>query len=121
MAVARLLLVEDTVSLATLYREYLRDERYEIRHAPNHGEARGMLDREPPDAVLLDLRLPDGDGHKLLAEIRARRNPPPVIVTLWPALPDDLSRLIPGATWKVASSTWARLLLSPLASISCLP
>ena len=80
MAAVRLLLVEDTVSLATLYREYLRNEGYEIDHAPSLAEARAVLGRKPPDAVLLDLRLPDGDGLGLLAEIRARRNPPPVIV-----------------------------------------
>jgi two-component system repressor protein LuxO len=80
VAPARLLLVEDTVSLAALYREYLRDEGYEIRHAPRLSEARAQLADGPPDAVLLDLRLPDGDGLSLLAEIRAQPNPPPVVV-----------------------------------------
>jgi two-component system repressor protein LuxO len=75
-----LLLVEDTRSLAALYREYLRDEGFAIRHAPTLAEARAILADGPPDAVLLDLRLPDGDGLSLLAEIRARPNPPPVVV-----------------------------------------
>ncbi|NMJ42389.1 sigma-54-dependent Fis family transcriptional regulator [Roseomonas sp. JC162] len=77
---ARLLLVEDTLSLAALYREYLRDEAYEIEHAPNLAAARSALVARPPDAVMLDLRLPDGDGLSLLAEIRAMRTPPPVVV-----------------------------------------
>jgi two-component system repressor protein LuxO len=77
---ARLLLVEDTLSLAALYREFLREERHAIDHAPTLAEARRMLDATPPDAVLLDLRLPDGDGLGLLAEIRARPAPPPVVV-----------------------------------------
>ncbi|WP_137124354.1 sigma-54 dependent transcriptional regulator [Roseomonas sp. HF4] len=80
MAPARLLLVEDTVSLAALYREFLRDEGYDIHHAPTLAEARAVLAAGPPDAVLLDLRLPDGDGLSLLSEIRARRNAPPVVV-----------------------------------------
>jgi two-component system repressor protein LuxO len=80
VAPARLLLVEDTLSLAALYREYLRDEGYEILHAPTLAKARAALAAEPPDAVLLDLRLPDGDGLALLAEISAGRSPPPVVV-----------------------------------------
>ncbi len=80
MAPARLLLVEDTVSLATLYREYLRDEGHAITHAPTLAAARAVLARDPPDAVLLDLRLPDGDGLGLLAEISASAAAPPVVV-----------------------------------------
>jgi two-component system repressor protein LuxO len=77
---ARLLLVEDTFSLATLYREYLRGEGHDITHAPTLAAARAVLAATPPDAVLLDLRLPDGDGLGLLAEIRARAAAPPVVV-----------------------------------------
>lgn len=80
MPQARLLLVEDTFSLATLYREYLRGEGHAIQHASTLGAAREALAERPPDAVLLDLRLPDGDGLGLLAEIRASPNPPPVVV-----------------------------------------
>jgi two-component system, repressor protein LuxO len=80
MPQARLLLVEDTLSLATLYREYLRGEGHAIEHVSTLGVARAALAERPPDAVLLDLRLPDGDGLGLLAEIRAAPNPPPVVV-----------------------------------------
>lgn len=80
MPPARLLLVEDTVSLAALYREFLRDEGHAIRHVASLGAARRVLAEEPADAVLLDLRLPDGDGLDLLREIRAAPQPPPVVV-----------------------------------------
>ena len=80
MPQARLLLVEDTLSLATLYREYLRDEGHAIQHVSSLDAAREAMAEQAPDAVLLDLRLPDGDGLGLLAEIRAGTNPPPVVV-----------------------------------------
>lgn len=80
MPPARLLLVEDTVSLAALYREFLRDEGHAIRHVASLGAARRALAEQPADAVLLDLRLPDGDGLDLLREIRAAPRPPPVVV-----------------------------------------
>jgi len=80
MPPARLLLVEDTVSLAALYREFLRDEGHEIRHVASLGAARRALSEELPDAILLDLRLPDGDGLDLLREVRAMPRPPPVVV-----------------------------------------
>jgi len=80
MPPARLLLVEDTVSLAALYREFLRDEGHAIRHVGTLSDARRALSEESPDAILLDLRLPDGDGLDLLREVRAMPRPPPVVV-----------------------------------------
>ena len=76
----RVLLVEDTRALAELYRSYLRDAPWLLDLASTAAEARAVLDAEPPDAVLLDLRLPDADGLDLLREIRARPAAPPVIV-----------------------------------------
>lgn len=45
-----------------------------VHAAANLAAARAMLARQPPDAVLLDLGLPDGDGLALIAEFR-RANP----------------------------------------------
>src|SRR5262249_6632063 len=40
--------------------------------APSLAAAREIIDREPVDCVLLDIRLKDGDGLELLREMRAR-------------------------------------------------
>lgn len=75
-----ILLVEDTRSLAEVYRQYLRDEPWPIRHADSISQAEATLAQHRIDLVLLDLRLPDGDGMDLLRRITARPEAPPVVV-----------------------------------------
>ena len=75
----RLLLIEDSRSLARTYEQYLREEPFEIISVETGAEALDELDR-PFDMVLLDLRLPDMDGMEILERLNARDTPPPVIV-----------------------------------------
>ena len=76
----QLLLVEDSPSLATVYQEYLRAGPYNIRHAHCIADALKFADQAMPDGVLLDLRLPDGDGLSVLRELRGRDPDLPVVV-----------------------------------------
>ncbi len=76
----QILLVEDSPSLATVYQEYLRAGPYEIRHAHCIADALKFADQLMPDGVLLDLRLPDGDGLSVLRELRGRDPDLPVVV-----------------------------------------
>jgi DNA-binding NtrC family response regulator len=66
------LLVEDTVSLARTYMEYLKGGTYEVSHVETGKEAYAALEREAPAAVLLDLVLPDADGLDILKNISER-------------------------------------------------
>ena len=75
-----ILLVEDTVALARTYRGFLRGQPYDIRHVETGAEAMAALSEYTPQAVLLDLKLPDCDGLDILREISARRLPTAVIV-----------------------------------------
>ncbi|MGG5821726.1 sigma-54-dependent transcriptional regulator [Falsiroseomonas sp. HW251] len=77
---AHVLLVEDTASLAAVYTEYLRAAGHEPEHARNAAEALRLARAAPPDGVLLDLRLPDGDGLSVLRELRRDMPDVPVIV-----------------------------------------
>jgi two-component system repressor protein LuxO len=74
------LLVEDTRSLAEVYRAYLRAAPWTVVHAATAAEARALFATRRPAAVLLDLNLPDADGLDLLREFRARSPAPEVIV-----------------------------------------
>ncbi len=77
---ATVLLIEDTRSLAELYRAYLREAPWHFLHVGTAAEARVILARQAVEAVLLDLQLPDAQGLDLLREIRGRRPAPEVIV-----------------------------------------
>lgn len=79
-AKARALLVEDTAALAAVYTEYLQGAGFDTAHARGVEEALALAGREPPDCVLLDLRLPDGDGMTVLRALRRDQPDLPVVV-----------------------------------------
>jgi two-component system repressor protein LuxO len=68
----RVLLVEDTPPLARLYQEYLRFEDLELETVDCGKDAMAAIARHEPDAILLDLRLPDMDGLDVLRWARDR-------------------------------------------------
>jgi len=70
----RLLVVDDEPHIGLLLRLKLEARGYELRLARSLFEARAVLAAEAdrPDAVLLDLHLPDGSGVDLLRELRGR-------------------------------------------------
>lgn len=76
----RVLLVEDTASLARIYREYLSDEPIELIHVDTGARAFAELKRRTPDAVLLDLVLPDIGGLEILRHIHLNKLQCEVIV-----------------------------------------
>ena len=75
MSKPTILIVEDTVSLARTYMEYLRAEPYDLIHVETGGEAMEALKKEAPDAVLLDLMLPDLSGFDILKYIKEKELP----------------------------------------------
>jgi two-component system, repressor protein LuxO len=74
------LIVEDTLPMAALYREFLRDESYGVEVAGSLAEARERIEARAPDAIVIDVGLPDGSGIDLLKEIRAKGLPTEALV-----------------------------------------
>ena len=71
----RVLVVEDDPdSLETLL-ELCRRAGHTCLSASNRAEALAMLVSRPPDAILLDLMLPDGNGAELLRVVRTHQFP----------------------------------------------
>jgi DNA-binding response OmpR family regulator len=70
--VPRILVVEDEAHIARLLEFVLRRTGFEIEVALTGGAALRSLQREAPDAVLLDLQLPDMGGAEVFSAIRAR-------------------------------------------------
>jgi two-component system phosphate regulon response regulator OmpR len=68
----RLLVVDDDPSVRALLRDYLQGHDFDIAEAGNGAQMREELERELPDAVLLDIRLPGEDGLALARYLRER-------------------------------------------------
>lgn len=76
------LIVDDDRGFGRAATEMLADRGYRVLgQATTVAEALASCDQLGPDAVLLDVRLPDGDGVSLAETLRARPDRPRVLLT----------------------------------------
>jgi two-component system phosphate regulon response regulator OmpR len=68
----RLLVVDDDPSVRSLLRDYLGGHGFAVTEAADGAQMRREIERELPDAVLLDVRLPGEDGLVLARYLRER-------------------------------------------------
>jgi two-component system KDP operon response regulator KdpE len=73
---ASVLIVDDEPQIVRALKVLLRNAGYEVRAATTKSEALDALAIRPPDALVLDLVLPDGSGVEVCREVRG-----------WSALP----------------------------------
>ena len=71
--------------------EELIEEGYEVVVAANGKEAMEMFEKENPDLVTLDIRLPDIDGIYLLRQMKEKRPKLPIIMSTAYDYRDDFS------------------------------
>lgn len=67
----RILVVDDSAETRKILRAILESEGYEVALAATVGEAVRQLPRVDPHLLLVDLRLPDGDGFGLARQLNA--------------------------------------------------
>jgi two-component system phosphate regulon response regulator OmpR len=77
----RILLIEDDARLAAMVAEYLGDAGLRVAIAPGGEQGLARLAREPFDAVVLDLMLPDLDGLEVCRRLRASSDLPVLMLT----------------------------------------
>ncbi|MBV9382301.1 MAG: response regulator transcription factor [Streptosporangiaceae bacterium] len=85
---ARILIVEDQPELLRALRINLRARHYDVATARTGRDALASVASSPPDAVVLDLGLPDIDGTDVIVEFR-RRSRAPIIVLSGRISPGD--------------------------------
>jgi two-component system, OmpR family, KDP operon response regulator KdpE len=86
--VATILLVEDEPELVRALRINLRARQYDVVTARTGREALALAASHPPDAIILDLGLPDIDGTEVIVELR-RWCKAPIIVLSGRTSPGD--------------------------------
>ena len=87
----RVLMIEDDVSLASMVGEYLRSAGMHVDAAHDAASGLAAQARNKPDAVILDVMLPDMDGFEVCRRIRAASDVPIVMLT---ARGDDADRIV---------------------------
>jgi two-component system KDP operon response regulator KdpE len=94
---ARILLVDDEVSLQRTMTPLLRSRGYEVVTVGTGQDALAAAGIEPPDLVVLDLGLPDMDGIEVCRRIRARWTMPIIVLSARGAERDKVGALAEGA------------------------
>lgn len=91
---ARVLVVDDDLTIAGVVGDYLRDAGLETRHAADGQSALSLAREWPPDLVVLDLMLPGIDGLEVCRRLRAdREGQAPVPVIMLTALGEEGDRV----------------------------
>lgn len=76
--IKNILIVDDEKDMCLLLSDALRQRKYNVMTANTKRETLSYLKAKIPDLVFLDLRLPDGDGMKILSKIK-NENPDTVV------------------------------------------
>jgi DNA-binding response OmpR family regulator len=87
----RILLIEDDPRLAEMVSEYLGEAGFQVSTAATGGAGLAQLGREPYDALVLDLMLPDIDGLEVCRQLRATSDTPVLMLT---ARGDTMDRVV---------------------------
>src|SRR5215475_6760021 len=93
----RVLVVEDEPGLLRTLEITLRARGYQVATAPDGRSALSEAARRPPDAVLLDLGLPDLDGTEVVRRLRAWTGVPVLVLTGRGGSGDKIGALDAGA------------------------
>jgi DNA-binding response OmpR family regulator len=87
----RILLIEDDPRLAAMVSEYLGEAGFHVSTAAAGRVGLEQLRREPYDALVLDLMLPDIDGLEVCRQLRATSDTPVLMLT---ARGDTMDRVV---------------------------
>jgi CheY-like chemotaxis protein len=115
-----ILLVDDNRNIREFCRRELEAEGYRVALAADGAEALGIVGKESPDAIILDLCMPAMDGFEVIEQIR--ESAPSVPVIFFTAndedcLTDRRSRLATACVEKSADLTELKLALRRVSTL----
>jgi two-component system, OmpR family, alkaline phosphatase synthesis response regulator PhoP len=76
-----IMVVDDEKRLVSLVESYLRQEGYGVVTASNGREALEVAHRHSPDLIILDLMMPEMDGHEFIEAYRRDHTTPIIVLT----------------------------------------
>src|SRR6187431_2148225 len=94
---AEILIIDDEPQIRRLLDITLQSNQYLVKEAANAREGLIMAANHPPDLILLDLGLPDENGHIVLQKLRKWYTNPVVILSVQKSEEDIIRALDNGA------------------------
>jgi two-component system KDP operon response regulator KdpE len=96
-AAPRVLVIDDEAQIRRFLDIGLRAEGYEVLQAATAAEGLALAATREPDLVILDLGLPDRDGHEVLSELRQWSQVPVLMLSVRSAEIEKVRALDAGA------------------------
>lgn len=80
MPIEKIIVLEDDVVVRKSLEQQLRYRRYDVASATTIAEAQELLAKDNFDLMIVDVRLPDGDGTELLKQLAKRPSRPLIVM-----------------------------------------
>src|SRR5215212_5275886 len=77
---SRILVIDDEAEIRRSVRMILEYEGYEVVEASSGPEGIALVERQPPDLVFLDVKMPGMDGLETLQRIKSANEALPVVI-----------------------------------------
>jgi two-component system KDP operon response regulator KdpE len=94
---ARILVVDDDVAILRALERNLNGHGFQVDPVRTAEQALASVDRWHPDAIVLDLGLPDTDGAEVIQKVRKRSSTPIIVLSARGADRDKVGALDAGA------------------------
>lgn len=91
MSKKRILVVDDEPDLVTMVKKNLEKEGYKVEVAYNGVEAMEKVKANPPDAIVLDVMMPEKDGYEVCAELKNDDQYADIPIVMLTAVADHVS------------------------------
>ena len=93
----RILVIDDETQIRRLLQISLESNGYQVEESVDATDGLRAAENHPPDLILLDLGLPDEDGHSVLKKLRTWYTKPIIIISVQSNEADIVSALDNGA------------------------
>jgi DNA-binding NtrC family response regulator len=80
MPIEKIIVLEDDLVVRRSLEQQLRYKRYDVASATTIAEAQELLTKDNFDLMIVDVRLPDGNGIDLLKQLQARPAKPLIVM-----------------------------------------
>ncbi len=91
MSKKRILVVDDEPDLVAMVKKNLEKAGYQVEVAYNGVEALEKVKANPPDAIVLDVMMPEKDGYEVCSELKNDEQYEDIPIVLLTAVADHVS------------------------------
>jgi DNA-binding response OmpR family regulator len=75
-----ILVIDDEQNINFLYKKELEEDNYQVLVAATGEEAMKMLNKQIPDLIILDIKMPGMDGIEVMSKIKGTKIDIPIIL-----------------------------------------